>query len=385
MPLGGPTGIIIVDDNAVQVKALCDALGGRDFRPEGFTSAAKALEAIGSGGFELLLTDLMMPEMDGISLVRAAMEKDPDLACVLVTGVGTVPTAVEAMKAGALDYILKPYKVSDLLQVLNRALQVRRLRVENALLQESVRRHIAELEEVNRELEAFAFTASHDLRAPLRCIKGFSEMLRSEIEAVLTPDAREYLNRIGEGADAMQRLIDALLNLARVGRHALTPQVVDLTTLVAGVLKDLESEKAGRNVEIRIGHLASVMADPLLLKQVYVNLLSNALKFTARKENALIEIGMDQRGSERIYFVRDNGAGFDMRYAEKLFGIFQRLHSAKQFSGAGVGLSIVQRIVQRHGGHVWAEGKVDNGASFYFVLPEPPAQTSPPPLAATPG
>ena len=294
-----------------------------------------------------------------------------------MTGEGTIATAVEAMKSGALDYILKPFKLSVILPVLSRALAVRQLRLENAELERRVRERTAELEAANRELEAFSYSVSHDLRAPLRHIEGFSNLLLSNYAAQLPPEAQRLLNYVTTSTTRMGQLIRDLLAFSRLGRKEVTKRPVSIAALVKDVLNDLGKEQANRSVEVKIGDLPAAAGDISLLKQVYVNLLSNAFKFTRKRENAIVEVGSQRQGDETIYFVRDNGAGFDMKYAEKLFGVFERLHTVEEFEGTGVGLSIVQRIIQKHGGRIWAESEVDKGAAFYFTIPasEPSAKT----------
>lgn len=366
------------------MTALCDTLRDQNYEVTGYASATSALGALRESRFDLLLTDLMMPEMDGISLLRAAHALDPDLVGVLMTGHGTIDTAVEAMKAGALDYVLKPFKLSAVLPVLSRALTLRRLRLENAALERNVRERTAELETANRELEAankeleaFSYSVSHDLRAPLRHIDGFSQLLAESHGEALPPPAQHLLSRVREGAKRMGGLIDDLLNFSRLSRQPLVMRTVDLAQLVQVVLAELEPERAGRQVEVRVGTLPDCLGDTMLLKQVFINLLSNALKFTRKRENALVEIGCEDRAGELVYSVRDNGAGFDMKYASRLFGVFQRLHQVDQFEGTGVGLSIVQRVVHRHGGRIWVEAAVDQGAHFQFTLPAAKGEGAP--------
>jgi two-component system, sensor histidine kinase and response regulator len=361
-----------VDDEARQMTALCDTLRDHGYETTGYSSGAAALAALNESKFDLLLTDLMMPEMDGIALLRAAHEIDADLVGIMMTGHGTIDTAVEAMKAGALDYILKPFKLSVVLPVLSRALTVQRLRQENAALERSVRERTAELEAANQELEAFSYSVSHDLRAPLRHIDGFSHRLVKEYGAQLPPAAQHLLERVHHGAQRLGLLIDDLLNLSRFSRQPLAKRTVSLARLVEQVLTELQGEREGRQVEIRLGHLPECLGDASLLKQVFMNLLANALKFTRQREKALIEIECREQAGELECSIRDNGAGFDMQYAGKLFGVFQRMHSADEFEGTGVGLSIVHRIIQRHGGRVWAEAEIDKGAAFHFTLPFPP-------------
>jgi light-regulated signal transduction histidine kinase (bacteriophytochrome) len=219
-----------------------------------------------------------------------------------------------------------------------------------------------------KELEAFSYSVSHDLRAPLRHIAGFSKMLVEEFEASLPADAQHYLQRIQDGTRRMGLLVDDLLNLARVGRSELRLQVAGLNSIVDEVISELKPETEGRNIEWKIGALPYVACDPALLKQVLQNLLSNALKFSRPRCSPVIEIGQRQQNGNAVVFVRDNGVGFSMKYADKLFGVFQRLHRPEDFEGTGVGLATVQRIVQKHGGSVWAEAGLDRGATFYFTL-----------------
>ena len=286
-----------------------------------------------------------------------------------MTGEGTIATAVEAMKSGALDYILKPFKLSVILPVLARALAVRGCGPKTPILEQRVRERTAELEAANKEFEAFSYSVSHDLRAPLRHIAGFSEILTKQYATQIPEDARELLDMIGSSTAHMGRLIEDLLRLARLGRQPLSRRPVDVGALVREVLNDLQKDNSGQPVEIRIGELPECDGDYALLKQVFINLLSNAFKFTRGREPAVIEAGFEQQPGERVYFVRDNGAGFNMRNAEKLFGVFQRMHRADQFEGTGVGLSIVQRIIHRHGGRIWAESAEGRGTTFFFTLP----------------
>ena len=242
----------------------------------------------------------------------------------------------------------------------------------NADLEQRVDERTAQLEAANKELEAFSYSVSHDLRAPLRAVDGFSQAVLDDYGSQLPEDCARYLRRIRVGAQKMGALIDDLLTLSRLSRAPLSKRRVDTGILVRGVLEDLQSVPNARPVEVRIGELPPCQCDPALLKQVWINLLSNALKYTLKKESPVVEVGCARQPEGDVYFVRDNGTGFDMRYAHKLFGVFQRLHRAEDYEGTGVGLAIVQRIVQRHGGRVWAEAELDRGAAFYFTLEEEP-------------
>ena len=362
--------IIIVDDETAQMRALCNTLQDHQFQTTGFSAPKEALDAIRQHGkFDLILADLMMPEMDGISLLKAALEMDPEMVGIVMTGQGTIDTAVKAMKAGAVDYILKPFKLSAILPVLSRALAIRRLRAENIELQRCVRKHAAELEEANKELEAFSYSVSHDLRAPLRAVDGFTSMVLARYSEQMPPDAKRLLQQVDASAKRMAQLIEDLLRFSKLSRQALTKSRVNISEVVNTIVQELRNESLGREIEVRISDLPNVTGDPSLLRQVFVNLLSNAFKFT-RKTKALIEVGCDTSGVENVFFVKDNGAGFDMAYANRLFSVFQRLHTQDQFEGTGVGLSIVQRIIQRHGGRIWAQAEVGKGATFYVALPK---------------
>jgi two-component system sensor histidine kinase/response regulator len=366
---GARCRILVVDDETAQMKALCNTLQDHHYQTTGYSAPKDALAAVREREFDLILADLMMPEMDGITLLRAALEVNPNLVGVLMTGQGTIDTAVNAMKAGAVDYILKPFKLSAILPVLSRALAIRQLRMENLELTRRVARHAAELEEANKELEAFSYSVSHDLRAPLRAVDGFTGMLLARYSSQIPPEALRLLAQVDLGAKRMGTLIEDLLRFSRLSRQPITTARVNISELVHLIVEELRSEATGREVEVRVANLPEVDGDASLLRQVFVNLLSNAFKFT-RGKTALIEVGCDPAESENVFFVRDNGAGFDMAYSQKLFSVFQRMHTEDQFEGTGVGLSIVQRIVQRHGGRIWAQAEVGKGATFYVALPK---------------
>ena len=242
------------------------------------------------------------------------------------------------------------------------------LRQLNASLEERVVVRTAQLEAANKELEAFSYSVSHDLRAPLRAISGFSRIVLEDHSAALDADALRYLHLVDKGAQQMGNLIDDLLTFSRTGRQALTVQRVNTTDIVQACLSDLQGMRENRHVTINVGELPDCEADASLLKQVWLNLLTNALKYTRKRDPAVITIGSQREGATDSYFIQDNGAGFDMKYADKLFGVFQRLHLADDYEGTGLGLALVQRIVQRHGGRVWTEAKLNLGATFYFTL-----------------
>jgi len=531
--------LLIVDDEEALMTALCNTLKAEGYSTIGFTSATAALAQLRERQFDLLLTDLMMPEMDGIALLHAAQAVDPDLAGIVMTGHGTIDTAVQALRGGALDYVLKPFRLGNLRPVLTRALETRRLRTENIQLREAVsiyelsraitrglsqeevlrstvaaaaqqsdadavgilvptadrkrlqvadcwgsvarwtqaeplelnlaveqwvaatreelsswdgssvlekvfappfaqdgvgialpivsganffgillfsskatqrrltpgqvkaldilagtaaaalesasllgqlrtlnqeleervRQRTQDLQAANADLESFSYSVSHDLRAPLRRVDGYCQMFMHEFGGTLTAEGRRMLESACAGTTHMGQLIDDLLRLARYSRQPLQKRPVQMEALVRRVVASFAEQVQGRDVALEIGELPDCLGDGSLLEQVFTNLISNALKFTAGRSPARLEIGSLDRPGEQVYYVKDNGVGFDMRYAERLFGVFQRLHAQTEFEGTGIGLSIVHRIVRRHGGNTWAESKLQEGSTFFFSLP----------------
>jgi light-regulated signal transduction histidine kinase (bacteriophytochrome) len=295
-----------------------------------------------------------------------------------------------------VDYLFKPFvlevlraKVAVFVELFQKAAAVRRqaeqLAVANQALQveiaarqqaeeeiktlnEALMRRASELETVNKELEAFSYSVSHDLRAPLRSIDGFSAVLLEDYADVLDVQGQHYLQRVREASQDMGQLIDDLLNLSQVTRRDIRCTTFDISALAHAVAAELRETQPGRQVEFVIAPGLVVNADATLLRVVLANLLGNAWKFTGTQAQARIEFGVTQQEGHTVYVVRDNGVGFNMAYADKLFGAFQRLHKTTDFAGTGIGLATVQRIIHRHGGHVWAEGAVNQGATFYFTL-----------------
>ena len=320
----------------------------------------------------MILLDVNMPGMDGFELAELIRhrQRSEHTPIIFVSAVSqTNRHMFKGYALGAVDYLYAPIpevlraKVAVFIELFKRNEEVKR---QNADLQ----RLAVELETANKELEAFSYSVSHDLRAPLRAVNGFTRILLEDYAPHLPLDAQRYLQRVHESSEHMSQLVDTLLAFSRLSRQPLNKRPVAPADLVRQVLENLRSEQQERRIEITVGVLPSCQADPALLEQVFVNLLSNALKFTSQREVAHIEIGCQPMNGEQVYFVKDNGVGFDMQYAHKLFGVFQRLHRAEEYEGVGAGLAIVQRIIHRHSGQIWVEAAVNHSATFFFTLGE---------------
>lgn len=307
----------------------------------------------------LVLTGLGMAAAWGLSRrLTRPLEQLTAAAESLAAGLPAAAVEVDVDRADELGRLATSFNAM--------AAQVEQSRRE---LEDRVAERTAALEAANRELEAFSYSVSHDLRAPLRAIDGFSRILLTDHAAELSPDARGVLDVIVRNSKQMGRLIDDLLTFSRISRQQLTWFSVDMTALAEAVAEEARSAEPERRIEIAIERLPAAHGERALLQQVLANVIQNAVKFTRTRDPARIEVGHRDEGGEVVYYVKDNGVGFDMRYVDKLFGVFERLHRAEDFEGTGVGLAIVQRIVHRHGGRVWAEAEEDRGATFHFTIP----------------
>jgi two-component system, sensor histidine kinase and response regulator len=377
--------ILLVDDqpaNLIALEAMLQGLGQNLVKAQ---SGREALKWLLSDDFAVILLDVKMPEMDGFetaALIRQR-EKSRHTPILFLTAADNTQThAVRGYAVGAVDYLVKPVvpefvrsKVAVFVELAKKSELLRRqtsllLESQQAALDlaETRAELVRDLEHKNRELESFSYAVSHDLRAPLRRIDSFSRAVLESQGERLDEAGRRYLERVREASQHMSELIDDVLYLSRVTRADLREHEVDLSAVANLVLTRLQESEPARKVEIKVRPGVIVTGDGQLLRIALENLLENAWKFTGKEPDGKIEFGVTNASGEPTYFVRDNGAGFDMSYADRLFGPFQRLHPHGEFPGSGIGLATVQRIIHRHGGRVWAEGLVGQGATFQFTL-----------------
>jgi signal transduction histidine kinase len=385
--------ILLVEDNEGDERLIRELLGEQKlirFNIEKASSLKESEGKISKNKFDIILLDLGLPDSSGLETLIKLIALFPGLATIIIlTGLNDTETGLKAVNNGAQDYIIKGQVDSEILlksiiysferSRLNNKLKTQieaRKNAEkeilklNSELEQRIHDRTAQLEIVNTELEAFSHSVSHDLRAPLRHINGFAEILKEEFSTQLPEKARSYLDTIADAAKKMNRLIDDLLNLSKTNRIELKKSPLKMNQVVDDALVEVRSLFENRRVDFKISPLPEVIGDYNLLRMVWINLLDNAIKYTRIREIAVIEIDCQKEKKEFIFCIRDNGVGFDMTYADKLFGVFQRLHSIDEFEGNGVGLSNVRRIISRHCGRTWAKAEVDKGAAFYFSLPE---------------
>jgi signal transduction histidine kinase len=367
----GPAVHIVDDDPGIR-STVVEVLALSGIAAEAFGSGAAALGNHGTDRPDLVIVDQRLPDTTGIALSISLKSLDPDLGVILLTGYASADNAIAAV--GLVDdYLTKPVQPDDLVRSVTAGLERARLRHENRRLVASLHELNAALEETvaerTRALEMFTYAVAHDLRAPLRALDGFSEVLIDECSDVLDETARDCAGRIQAASSQMAKLIDALLDLSRVSRAEMKLHTIDLGAEARHIAEVLQRSAPDRSVRFVIQQPAWALADPTLISSVLQNLLDNAWKYSSRRDDAVIEFATVTAADASVcYYVRDNGAGFDSAFADKLFTPFQRLHTPGEFPGTGIGLASLRQIVERHGGHVWAEGAVGEGATFYFTL-----------------
>lgn len=364
------TRILVVDDEPMQLKALVDVLRLEGYEVQGWDSAEAALQGACFPDADLLITDLQMPGVDGIEFIRRVQALHPDLPAILVTAHASIESAVDAMRSGAVDYVPKPFRLSTMISTVERALALQRLRRRNHQLQDEIRRQYEQLLVVNQELDAFAARLSHDLRGPVANMRGILQLVVDEHGAALPPDLATLVQAGVRSGDTALKMVRDLLDFARLGNRDLTLEPVDLGPLLDQARADVKALFPAQGCNIRIEPLPVVLGHAGLLQQVFVNLLGNGVKYSASRPQPQVTVSAVPPGPDGLLRlqVADNGVGFDPALAARLFRPFQRLHPTGTFTGEGMGLANVKRIVERHGGTVTAEGRPGEGAVFTVAL-----------------
>ena len=369
-----PVDVLLVDDqpkNLVALEAILADLGQNLVTA---TSGKAALRQVLARDFAVILLDVQMPDMDGYETATLIRQRSANRHTPIIFLTASHHTETQTGRGydlGAVDYLFKPLDAAILRSKVRVFIELAKQSALLRKLADKLEQKNRELAEANKEIEAFSYSVSHDLRAPLRAIDGFAEALLEDYLDKLDDTGKKYLTYVRESAQHMGELIDGLLSLARVTRSELHRQPIDLSKIASDVGKRLRQQAPDDITEIEIQDGLTSDGDPRLLAAALDNLIGNAWKFTRKSaRQPRIEVGKEVRGDQTTFYVRDNGIGFDMQYADKLFGVFQRLHAASEYDGHGIGLATVQRIIRRHGGRIWAEGQVGHGATFHFTLEE---------------
>jgi len=363
--------LLIVDDKPENLVALEVVLKRLDVDIVKAMGGNEALKATLHHDFALALLDIQMPEMDGYELagILREEEKTSRLPFIFISAVYTSNLNVfKGYEQGAFSFITKPFQPDMLINKVNFFIEKYQQEIALFQLNQALERKNEELIYSNKELESFSYSVSHDLRAPLRALNGYSKILEEDYSNILDNEGKRLLENIQDNAGKMGLLVDSLLAFSKLGKQEVQKSKIDMNELVESILEEITASQP-HHALITVGVLPPAHADRFLLHQVWMNLVSNAVKYTGKKEKPTIEIGALKSEDQITYYIKDNGVGFKMEYLGKLFGVFQRLHSEQEFEGTGIGLAIVQRIITKHGGKIWAEAEIDRGATFFFTLP----------------
>jgi signal transduction histidine kinase len=370
--------ILIVDDNPGNILALRHLLAGEDRIIYTACSGNEALKLALTNPPDLLLLDVHMPDIDGFEVARTVRQnkRTQDIPILFATAERKEHhSMLKGFEEGAIDYLFKPLdpevtkaKVAILLKMQLQKKELEQADKQIKELNQQLQKNVASLETANKELESFSYSVSHDLRTPLRAIDGYAEILAEDYKDKLDAEGKRLITNIITNAKKMGLMVDKLLEFSKLGKKAIQKHDVDMDRIVNDSIHEATRSSEHKPAFTKTT-LPGTKADPILLSHVWTNLITNAIKYSSKKQQPKIEIGSYSEQEKTIYYIKDNGTGFDMTYADKLFGVFQRLHKEEDFQGTGAGLAIVKRIINKHGGEVWAEGKPGEGAAFYFTLP----------------
>lgn len=350
--------ILIVDDTPEHIDVAVQVLKDSNFKIRVATDGNTALKLIYHQKPDLILLDIYMPEMDGFELCRL-IKNTPDLKSIpiiFLTSFSDEESIRKGFESGGQDYVVKPFNASELLSRVNTHLMLKS--------------HAESLEEANRELDSFCYTVAHDLKSPLLSLNKLVEFLAEDHLEQLDSSGKELVYNIQEKSSEIINTIDRLLEFSKMCEMQVNFEMLNLNDIFIEVFNELKSLEPERDIRINIQPLPQVYGDRLLLRLLISNILSNAIKYTRNKQTAIIDVQSSEVSNEYVFSIKDNGAGFDMKYSSRLFGVFQRLHTKDEFEGSGVGLAICQRILKRHKGRAWMTGEIDKGATFYFTLPK---------------